>query len=199
MSLLNELGIANNTIVFFTSDNGTTYLKKQVDYEFFKSVGPLRGLKGSLHEGGIRVPLVVNWPGQIKPGKVSGHLAANYDLFATIHDLTGAKNPLNTDGVSFAGTLLQGKQPQKHQYLFWDFAGYGGQIAVRYQDWKGIIKDIKKNPNAKLELYNLKHDIGERNNVADNHPDIVHHLESIIRQARKRPEINDFVFGEYMH
>ena len=197
MDLLDEAGIADNTIVFFTSDNGTTYLKKQVDYEFFQSVGPLRGLKGSLHEGGIRVPLIASWPGRIKANSVSDQLCANYDLFSTIHEMTGAINKIDTDGISLAGTLLHSTHKQNHEFLFWDFAGYGGQIAVRYCDWKGIIKNIKKNPDAKLELYNLREDIGERNDVAGSNPAIVKKIESIIRKSRTKPEFAEFSFGKY--
>ena len=133
MKLLEELGLDDNTVVFFTSDNGTTYLKGQVDYEFFDSVGPLRGLKGSLYEGGIRVAMVVRWPGRIKPGTKSAHAAVHYDILATLADIAGANAP-DTDGTSFAATLLpRGRRQKKPEYLFWDFTGYGGQQAV----WMG--------------------------------------------------------------
>ena len=84
---LEELGVADNTVVFFTSDNGTTMLKDQVDYEFFESVANLRGLKGEVYEGGVRVPMLVRWPGKVKPGTVTDHISAHYDALATIADI----------------------------------------------------------------------------------------------------------------
>lgn len=124
MTLLKDNGLDKNTIIFFTSDNGTTYLKDQVDYEFFESVGTLRGLKGDLYEGGIRVPMIVRWPGEIKPASLSDHLAAHYDILATFADLADIKAPNDTDGINFLPTLLlDADEQRKHEYLFWDFAG----------------------------------------------------------------------------
>ncbi len=198
MKLLKELNLDDNTVVFFTSDNGTTFLKDQVDYEFFNSVGPLRGLKGSLYEGGIRVPMVVRWPGKIKAGTVSEHLSAHYDALATLADIAGAKAPNDTDGISFVPTLLSRPDKQKkHDYLFWDFAGYGGQLAVRMGKWKGIKRELQKNPDAPLELYDLEKDISEKNNVAGEYPKVVARIESIMLEARSRP-IKKFQFGRYL-
>jgi len=199
MKLLKELNLDDNTVVLFTSDNGTTYLKEQVDYEFFNSVGPLRGLKGSLYEGGIRMPMVVRWPGKIKAGTVSDHLAAHYDALATLADIAGAKAPKDTDGISFVPTLLsQPVQQKKHDYLFWDFAGYGGQLAVRMGKWKGIKRDLRKNPDAPLELYDLENDVSEKNNVAEEYPKVVARIESIMLEARSRPITKKFQFGRYL-
>ncbi|MHC4487471.1 MAG: arylsulfatase, partial [Planctomycetota bacterium] len=151
MRLLKKLNLDDNTVVFFTSDNGTTYLKDQVDYEFFNSVGQLRGLKGSLYEGGIRVPMIVRWPGKTKAGSVSDHVSAHYDVLATLAEIAGVKPPGDTDGISFAPTLLsRPEQQKKHDYLFWDFAGYGGQLAVRMGKWKGIKSNLRKDRNAPL-------------------------------------------------
>ncbi len=200
MVLLEELGIADNTIVFFTSDNGTTYLKEQVDYAFFNSVGPLRGLKGSLHEGGIRVPLVAKWPGKINAGAVSNHAAANYDFLATLADIAGSAVPENADSLSFLPELLGEPEKQKdHAYLFWDFAGYGGQLAVRMGRWKGIKKNLRENPDAPLELYDLREDISEDHNVAAENPEIAARIEEIMIQARIRPEVERFQFGTYSY
>jgi arylsulfatase A len=194
-ALLEELGLDENTVVFFTSDNGTTHLK-QVDYTFFESVGPLRGLKGSLYEGGIRMPMIVRWPGRIAPGTVSEHVAAHYDVPATLMDVAGSRFAPEADGISFLPTLL-GREQRPHEYLFWDFAGYGGQIAVRVGNWKGIKRDLRKNPNAPLELYNLEEDIGETTNVADNHPKMAARLERIMREGRTTPQFEAFRFGMY--
>jgi len=198
MKLLKRLGLDDDTIVFFTSDNGTTYLKDQVDYEFFESVGGLRGLKGSLYEGGIRVPMIARWPGKIAAGAVTDHLSAHYDIMATLADTVGAEVPADTDGISFLPTLLSHPRGQaKHDFLFWDFAGYGGQIAVRMGKWKGIKQKVREDPAAPLELYDLDIDISEANNVADNYPDIAAKIESIMLSERTYPEIERFRFGRY--
>ncbi len=196
-ALLKEKGVDENTIVLFTSDNGATYLK-QVDYEFFDSVGELRGLKGSIYEGGIREPFIARWPGKIPADTVSDHVGAHYDVLATIADITGVKAPANTDGISILPELLgKSKQQKKHEFLFWDFAGYGGQIAVRIGDWKGLKRSVAKKPNAPLELYNLKDDLSEEHNVAEDNPKIVKRMEQIIREQRVEPELKKFRFGNY--
>ena len=197
MALLKELELDDNTIVFFTSDNGTTFLKAQVDYEFFDSVGELRGLKGSVYEGGIRVPMIARWPGRIAPGTQTDLQAAHYDVPATLAELAGADIG-STDGISFLPTLLGNtKAQQQHDYLFWDFAGYGGQLAVRMGNWKGVKRNLKKSPNAPLELYNLDKDSGEQTNVADRFPEVARKIESIMLNARTRPGPERFQFGTY--
>ncbi|NQT27242.1 arylsulfatase [candidate division KSB1 bacterium] len=198
MELLKELEIDDNTVVLFISDNGTTFLKRQVDYSFFESVGPLRGLKGSLYEGGIRVPLVVRWPGRIPAGTISDHLSAHYDMPATLAELAGTSFEQKTDGISMLPVLLGRQDEQKkHDFLIWDFAGYGGQIAVRMGKWKGIKKGLNENLNAPLELYNLEEDIGENNNVVKEHPDIANKIENIMLRERTTPAIKTFRFGKY--
>lgn len=197
MAQLQELGLDENTVVFFTSDNGTTHLKAQADYEFFESLGPLRGMKGRLYEGGIRVPLVVRWPGRVESGSTSDHIAANYDLPATLAAIAGTSISEDTDGISILPTLLGKPDEQlQHGFLFWDFAGYGGQLAVRMGKWKGTKKDLRKNPNAPLELYNLETDIGETENLAQQHPEICKEIENILLQERTIP-IEKFRFGRY--
>jgi arylsulfatase len=196
--LLKDLDLENDTIVFFTSDNGTTYLKGQVDYEFFESVGSLRGLKGSLYEGGIRVPMVVRWPGRIRAGSKTAHAAAHYDVLATLAEIAGAGVSEDTDGTSFVPTLLSKPRSQKRpQYLFWDFAGYGGQLAVRMGKWKGIKQNVRKNPDGPLELYDLKADPSESKNVAAEHRAVAEKIERIMLEARSRPSIERFRFGRY--
>ena len=198
MALLKELDLDENTIVLFTSDNGTTMLKDEVDYEFFESVGPLRGLKGDVLEGGIRVPMIVRWPGRIAKNSETDHISANYDFLATLAELVGIESVPKTDSVSFLPTLFdQADQQRQHEYLFWDFAGYGGQIAVRMGDWKGVRLNLKKNPNAPFELYNLKYDIGESNDIAAKHPEVAAKIKRIMIDDRIEPETESFRFGEY--
>jgi arylsulfatase len=198
MKLLEELDLEEETIVFFTSDNGTTYLKGQVDYEFFDSVGPLRELKGSLYEGGIRVPMVVRWPGRIRPGSKTSHIAAHYDVMATLAEIAGVNPPQESDGTSFVPTLLSRPRMQKRpEFLFWDFAGYGGQLAVRMGRWKGIKRNVRKNTDAPLELYDLTTDIGETKDVAAKYPTVSAKIERIMLEARSRPAIERFRFGRY--
>ena len=199
MNLLKELNLDDNTIVFFTSDNGTTYLEGQVDFEFFDSVAGLRGLKGSLYEGGIRVPMIVRWPGKIRPGTVSDLPTAGYDAPVTLAEIAGAKTQSHTDGISIVPELLgKPKRQKKHEYLFWDFAGYGGQLAVRVGSWKGIKRNLRENPDARLELYNLRDDPGEKNDVAAKNPKIAARVEKITVEARIAPEIEEFAFGTYV-
>lgn len=198
MTLLKELGLDENTIVLFTSDNGTTHLEKQVDFDFFNSVAGLRGLKGSLYEGGIRVPMITRWPGKIRAGSISNLPVAGYDMLATLADIADTGMPNMTDGISILPTLLNNSTNQKkHDFLFWDFAGYGKQLAVRMGNWKGIKVNIKDQIDVPLELYDLSTDPFETTNVAASRPGIVSKIESIMLDARTRPEIERFAFGSY--
>ena len=181
LSLLDELSLKDDTLVIFTSDNGATKVGG-VDFKFFDSAGPLRGLKGSLYEGGIRVPFIARWPKKIATGTTSNHTSAFWDVMPTLADVAGADSPVDIDGISFAPTLL-GKGGQKiHESMYWEFRAYGGQVAVRMGDWKGIRTNLGKKPDAPVELYNLKDDIGEKNDVAKKHPDIVKRIEQIMKQ-----------------
>lgn len=186
MSLVEELGLDDDTIILFTSDNGPTYDRLGgSDSDFFASAGDFKGLKGSLYEGGIRVPLVARWPGKIPAGTTSDHIAAFYDMLPTLCDVAGAETPEDIDGISFWPALQQKVQP-KHDYLYWEFAAYGGQQAVRMGNWKGIRQNMlrRNNPNPlKTELYNLKTDIGETTDVAAEHPKIVDQIEKIMVEA----------------
>ena len=198
IALLKNLNLDRNTIVMFTSDNGSTHLRSQVDYDFFDSVCPLRGLKGSLYEGGIRVPFIAHWPGKIRSNQQSDHLAANYDLLATIAEIVDVQITMDTDGTSFLPLLLGKTEDQKiPPYLFWDFAGYGGQMAVRMGKWKGLKRDLRKKDKVTLELYNLEEDIGETNNVTSQHPEIAAKIEQIILRERVMPTTKEFQFGTY--
>jgi arylsulfatase len=193
MAQLAELDLDENTLVIFSSDNGTTHLDKEVDYEFFDSVGPLRGLKGSLYEGGIRVPMIARWPGRIKAGGTTDHVSAFWDVLPTIAEITGTDAPAGIDGISFAPTLFGRPQDQRqHEFLYWEFPGYGGQQAVRMGPWKGVRQDMLRRGNPdplKIELYNLRDDIGETTDVAQEHPDVVARIRSIMQQQHSPSEL----------
>ncbi len=198
MGLLEELELAENTVILFTSDNGTASDRRQVDAAFFASVGPLRGLKGSLYEGGLRVPLVARWPGHIPPNSTSAHLSAGYDLLPTLCGIAGIEPPADCDGVSFLPTLTgHGEQQEEHAYLIWDFPGYGGQLAVRSGDWKGVWPHQRRRPPGTFELYHLRRDPAEEDNVADSNPIVAARLEHLLKAARQRPEAAAFRFGSY--
>jgi arylsulfatase len=170
----------------FSSDNGTTHLDQEVDYEFFESVGSLRGLKGSLYEGGIRVPMIARWPGKIEAGQTTDHISAFCDVMPTIAEITGTKAPEQIDGISFAPTLFGKPEEQRqHDFLYWEFPGYGGQQAVRMGPWKGVRQDMLRRANPdplKIELYNLETDIGETTDVAAENPETLAKIEAIMKR-----------------
>ena len=172
VDLLRELGIERRTLIVFTSDNGP-HQEGGHKVEFFDSNGQLRGYKRSLHDGGIRVPMIAWWPGTVKPG-VSDHPSAFWDWLPTACELAGASVPDGIDGVSFAPTLLGKPETQKvHEYLFWRWSRFR---AVRMGRWKGVQTD------KALALYDLEADIGEVTDIAADHPKIVARMLEIIRE-----------------
>jgi len=183
LDLLNELGLDEDTLVIFTSDNGP-HQEGGHQPEFFNSNGPLRGIKRDLYEGGIRVPMVARWPGTIAPGRESDHQSAFWDVLPTLGDVAGFETPDTIDGISFLPTLL-GKQDDqvKHDYLYWEFHERGGKQAVRRGNWKAVRLNVSKNPNNPIELYNLNNDIGEVNNVAEAHPGIVADMTRLMNES----------------
>jgi len=183
LDLVKQLGLEGDTLVIFTSDNGPTYNRLGgSDSDFFESAGEFRGLKGSLYEGGIRVPMVAKWPGRIQPGSESDHICAFWDVMATLCEVAGTKPAKDTDGVSFLPALVGGKQ-KAHEYLYWEFGGYGGQQAVRIGDFKGIRQGMHKG-NMKIALYDLKNDPGESKDLAAENPRLVARMRKIMREGR---------------
>ena len=184
LDLLDELNLSDNTLVVFTSDNGTTHLDLEVDYEFFKSVGELRGLKGSLYEGGVRVPTLVRWPGHVTPGTVSDRVSGFEDWLPTLMEVLGASDTVSddVDGISLLPTLKGQKQPER-EYLYREFPSYGGQQTIRVGDWKAVRQRMGKG-NLEIELYNIAEDISEQNNVAAKHPEIVARLAKMMSEVR---------------
>ncbi len=178
---LKELGLYENTLIIFTSDNGPTY-NGGTDSPWFESAGPFKSEfgwgKGFTHEGGFRVPMIAAWPGKIKGGSVSQHISAFWDVMPTICEIAGIKTPANLDGISFLPEL-RGQKQAEHQYLYWEFPETGGQQAVRMGKWKGIRQNIRKG-NLKIELYNLETDLQEQNDISATHPDIVKQMEQIM-------------------
>jgi arylsulfatase A len=184
LNKLDELQLSDNTIVIFTSDNGPTYDRLGgSDSEYFRSAGDLRGLKGSLYEGGIRVPLLIRWPKKIAAGTTTDWPGALWDFMPTLCALTDIKTPRNIDGVSFAPLLLGDPQPER-EFLYWESPGYGSQQAVRAGKWKAVRQQMgpksrKKQPIT-TELYDLTTDETESRDVASDHPEIVRKLENIM-------------------
>ena len=179
MKRLKDLNLDENTIVFFSSDNGP-HKEGGQDPTFFGSGGPLRGIKRDLYEGGIREPMIVRWPGKVKAGVVSDQVGAFWDFLPTAADLAGVKAPPGLDGVSLAPTLLgTGKQAQ-HEFLYWEFHERGFQQAVRMGDWKAVRLKV----GGPLELYDLKTDVGEKHDVAADHADVVAKIEAYLKGAR---------------
>ena len=183
---LRILGLDNNTIVIFASDNGP-HLEGGADPDFFDSNGPLKGYKRDLYEGGIRTPLIVKWPGKVKPSSISNHISAFWDILPTLAEVAGADTFLNTDGISFLPELL-GREQKQHDFLYWEFHEQGGRVALRMGNWKAVKKDIEKLPHGETELYDLSTDTGETTNVASLHPDLVKKVDSLLIKARIRSE-----------
>ncbi|MCA8998296.1 MAG: sulfatase-like hydrolase/transferase, partial [Planctomycetaceae bacterium] len=174
---LKEYGIDEDTIVFFTSDNGP-HREGGNNPDFFDSNGPLRGIKRDLYEGGIRVPMIVRWPGKTNPGTRSAHIGYHGDLLATSAELAGVEPPAGLDSVSFVPAILGNANDQKeHEFLYWEFYERAFKQGVRAGDWKYV------KVNDKEELYNLADDLAEENDLAKKHPDQLARLRTMAEQA----------------
>ena len=179
LDLLDELDIARNTLVIFTSDNGP-HREGGADPDFFDSNGPHRGIKRDLYEGGIRVPGIVRWPGRIAPGTTSDHLVAFWDFLPTAADLAGVPIPPDIDGISFAPTLTGTGEQRPHEHLYWEFHERDFLQAIRKGPWK----TIKSKSNGTTELYNLETDPSESTNLAANHPEILGQFLPLFQSLR---------------
>ena len=178
LDLLDELGLAESTVVLFSSDNGPTYVSG-VDREFFASSGGLRGRKGQLYEGGIRVPMIVRWPGRVAAGSQSDLVSAFWDVLPTLTELAGAQTPAGLDGFSMLPTLLgRDDEQRRHDYLYWEHAR--SWQAIRQGDWKAV----RKSPAQPLELYHLARDPTESTDLAPGNPDLIDRLERLMVAAR---------------
>ena len=198
MSRLKELGLAENTLVMFSSDNGP-HQEGGHQSDFFNSNGDFKGIKRDLTDGGIREPFFAWWPGKVKAGTVSEHVSGFQDVLPTVAELSGAKLTSETDGISFAPTLLGKPDQQQHSHLYWAFNEQGGKLAVLKWPWKlihlntgGEAKDMKVKSKGKpkpLEklLFNLETDVGEEKNLAADKPEIVAELEKLMQSSWRAP------------
>lgn len=193
MDLLEAKGIADNTLVVFTSDNGT-HVEGGHDPEFFQSNGAFRGHKRDLYEGGIRTPFIVHWPEKIKGGTVSYHVSAFWDFLPTMCDLIGEPVPVESDGISYLPALTGEGEQKKHEYLYWEFLEQGGKKAALKDNWKLISLQVNDPSKTYVELYNLNADPSEQMNAAAQYPEKVKELSRIIEQAHTYNDIYPFEY-----
>ena len=181
--LLEELGLANDTLILFNSDNGAHGMGGTL--EFFKTTGPLRGKKRQMYEGGVRSPMMAYWPGTVPADTVNDSMSAFWDFLPTMSELTGEPIKGKTDGISMLPTLLgKNDQQQKHKYLYWElYEGKKPNCGVRYGKWKGVVVDRRKGLN--IELYDVSTDAGERSDVAAQHPEVVDEIRSMMEEAHE--------------
>ena len=190
---VDDLGIAENTLIIFSSDNGP-HLEGGADPDYFGSNGPLRGYKRDLYEGGIRVPTLAYWPSQITPNSKSDHISAFWDFFPTAIEIAGLDyNSSKIDGISFLPEL-KGKDQKKHPYLYWEFLEKGGRQAVRMNQWKAVRMNMSKNPDSPIELYNVHQDIGEQENLAVQYPEVLKEVSRIMNKEHVSSRIFQFEF-----
>ncbi|MBN9382141.1 MAG: arylsulfatase [Chitinophagaceae bacterium] len=186
---LERQGIAGNTLLIFSSDNGP-HREGGNDPDFFDSNGPLRGIKRDLYEGGIRTPFIACWPGKVRAGTTSTFTGAFWDLYPTFAQLAGVEKVRGLDGVSILSTLSgDSARQQQHAYLYWEFHENGGRQAVRWGKWKAVRLYVHDKPDATIELYDLSRDDGEKNNVAAGHPEVVRRISEMMHEAH-RPDKN---------
>ena len=195
MSELKRLGIDDNTLVIFTSDNGP-HLEGGADPKFFNSSGGFRGVKRDLYEGGIREPFITRWPGKIKAGTKNNYIGAFWDIFPTFTAIAGVAAPRHTDGVSLLPTLTGNKNQQEHSYLYWEFHEGGGRQAVRKGKWKAVRLNVFKKPNGPVELYDLSRDKAETKNLAAQYPQIARQMAAIMQQAHVESPVFPFAIAQ---
>lgn len=183
VSLLNELGIADQTLLFFGSDHGSASRWEGV----FDSCGPLRGSKGEMYEGGLRTPMIVSWPGTIAEGVVSDQVWYYADFMPTVAEILGEKLPIKPDGVSILSTLLGEDEgiDLSDRFLYWErHAGGGFKQAVRWRHWKAVRPPTERLLDEPLELYDLDKDLGETTDVSDQHTEVISEIQTYLEEAR---------------
>jgi arylsulfatase A-like enzyme len=189
LNLIQELGLEQNTVVFFSGDNGGKDLFATKDHPrglFSSNKDPhgsteFRGSKGTLYEGGLRVPFTVSWPGHIPAGQTSEHLGYFPDILPTIADLTMSETPTGMDGLSFAPELLgesvAGQSQAKHDYLYWE---HNQWTAIRQSEWRAV----KPGKAEAWELYYVATDTAESKDLAKDQPDKLATLIALANAAR---------------
>jgi arylsulfatase A-like enzyme len=186
-----ELGIADNTIIIFSSDNGA-HAEGGADPLYFNSTGGLRGIKRDLYEGGVRVPMIVKWPGKIEAGCESKHISAFWDVLPTVADIVNVTAPDSIDGISFLPELL-GQEQKTHSHLYWEFYEKEGRQAVRKGQWKAVRYKVAYDyEDIPVELYNLEEDPFEKKNVAEQYPDLATEMLALIKECHTPSK--DFIF-----
>jgi arylsulfatase A len=179
----------------FSSDNGP-HEEGGADPVYFRSNGPLTGIKRDLYEGGIRVPFIVRWPGVVAAGSETDHVSWFADMLPTFSELTGVSLPYPVDGISMLPLLKgKGKQPE-HEYLYWEFHERKGKQAIRSGKWKAVKLNVDQGPDTPIELYELSTDISESENVAEEHPEVVERMETLFREARTSSDLFRFDYEE---
>lgn len=190
LAKLKEMGELDNTLVIFTSDNGPHKEGKGHNPQFFKSAGDFRGIKRDVYEGGIRVPMIAYWKGKIKEGSVSNHISGFQDLMTTFAEIAGVSQPEEANGISILPTLLGNEGQKQHEFLNWEFQldGWfrkmpkgGFRQSVRFKNRKAVRYGI----NSEVELYDIKNDPSEKNNIASENPGLV---EKMTKMFEKRSE-----------
>ncbi len=177
---LDKQGLRDNTLVIFTSDNGP-HKESGNDPNFFSSSGTVRGTKRDLYDGGIRVPMIVRWPGKVKPGTESDHISYHGDLMATVGEVTGTPVPEKLDSVSYLPTLLGQKERQKqHPYLYWEFYEQGSRQAVRVGKWKAVRQPMLSGP---VEIYDVTADAKELKDLSAEYPDVAKRMARLMDEA----------------
>jgi arylsulfatase A len=189
VSKIKELGLEDNTIIIFTSDNGP-HKEGGADPDYFNSNGPLRGYKRDLYEGGIRVPMIAKWKGKIAEGTKTDHISAFWDMMPTLAELSASKVNTAIDGVSFLPTLLDKGFQQKHNYLYWEFHELNGRQAVRKGNWKLVQYNVNKNDS--YQLFNIENDTAEAHNLASKMPKKVAELSKILKSSRTESGVFQF-------
>jgi arylsulfatase A-like enzyme len=179
---LKKLGIAENTLVMFSSDNGP-HNEASHNPERFRPSGPLRGMKRDLYEGGVRVPFIAWWPGTIPAGAVSDLVCGFQDMLPTWAELARIQPPPATDGLSLVPTLTAKSGQKVHPYLYWEFYEQCGKQAVLMGKWKGVRLEVNADRSAPIQLYDIENDIGETRDLASEYPEIVRKISSLVEEA----------------
>lgn len=193
-TLINELGLEENTIIIFASDNGP-HPAGGADPDFFNSTGGFRGLKRDLYEGGLRTPMIVKWKGHVAPSSESHHISSFCDVKPTLADIAGVRITEECDGISFLPELT-GKKQKKHKYLYWEFHEGGGSQAVRMNRWKGVRLKMTDNKNAPIELYDIENDPKEQYNIADRYPKTVKKISYIMDKSHTKSKRFPFKYEQ---